>query len=268
MKRLVLFLLLLSCEIRDRYVLGIFPSQREIVSYEDLSVIADDFSKLLKKPVQLYLGKSYEDIIEKMKTGIIDFAFVPALAYTEISNNYEMVLKFLRNGRGFYRGQVVVLKDIKDISELKNKNWAFPDKKSASGYLLPKLLFYKIGINPDTFFNYQYEAGSHDKAMELLLKGNVQIATTFEDIRERMKETYPDIFEKTKVLYYTDSIPNDGFAINRKITGREKELIINKTIELVRMYKDVFRRLYGSDTLIRANDREYDVVRQLKAYLN
>ncbi|MCS7244709.1 MAG: phosphate/phosphite/phosphonate ABC transporter substrate-binding protein [candidate division WOR-3 bacterium] len=266
MKRLALYLFLFSCQVRDSYVLGIFPSQRELVNYEDMLVITDDFSKLLKKPVQLYIGKNYDDIEAKMKGGVIDFAFVPALIYTQISDNYEMVLKFLRNGKGFYKGQVVVLKNINDLSELKNKNWAFPDRKSASGYLLAKLLFYKMGIDPDTFFNYQYEAGSHDKAMELLLKGNVQVATTFEDIRERMKEVYPDIFEKTKILYYTDSIPNDGFAISRKITGREREVIINKTIELVKMHKNIFKRLYGSDTLVKASDKEYDIIRQLKIH--
>ena len=49
-----------------------------------------------------------------------------------------MVLKFLRNNRGFYRGQFVVLKDIDSISQLKNKNWVF------SYYIifLKKLRFY------------------------------------------------------------------------------------------------------------------------------
>ena len=200
----------------------------------------------------------------KLKIGFFDFAFVPSLVYIEVSDKYEMVLKFLRNGKSFYRGQFVVLKDIDSISQLKNKNWAFPDKKSTSGYLLPKYMLLKMGINPDTFFNYLYEAGSHDKAIELLIRGNVQLATTFDDVRERMKDKFPDIFEKTKILFYTDSIPNDGFAINRNIKRIERDKIIEAVKNVVKKNGDLFYRSFGSKEVISASDSDYNILRDIK----
>ncbi len=198
-----------------------------------------------------------------MKAGIITFSFVPALSYTEISDNYDMVLKFVRNGKTFYRGQVIVLNEINDISQLKKKNWAFPDKKSTSGYILPLYLFYKLGIDVDTFFDYKYEAGSHDKAVELLLRGNVQVATTFEDVRERLKDIYPDIFQKTKILYYTDSIPNDGFAINKKLSKRERENIIRAIKKLIKEDSVLFYKWFGSYTLTDAKNSDYDILKEI-----
>jgi len=255
---------LISCQLRDYYVLGVFTSQKEIATYDELQKIAEDLSKELKRPVKLYIGSNYEDVENKLKAGFLDFAFVPSLVYIEVSDKYEMVLKFLRNGKGFYRGQFVVLKDIDSISQLKNKNWAFPDKKSTSGYLLPKYMLLKMGINPDTFFNYQYEAGSHDKAIELLIRGNVQLATTFEDVRERMKDKFPDIFEKTKILLYTDSIPNDGFAINRNIKGIERDKIIEVVKNVIKKNGDLFYRFLGSKEVISASDSDYNILRDIK----
>ena len=255
---------LISCQMRDYYVLGVFPSQKEIATYDELEKIAEDLSKELKRPVKLYIGNNYEDMENKLKVGFFDFAFVPSLVYVEVSDKYEMVLKFLRNNKGFYRGQFVVLKDIDSINQLKNKNWAFPDKKSTSGYLLPKYMLLKMGINPDTFFNYQYEAGSHDKAVELLIRGNVQLATTFEDVRERMKDKFPDIFEKTKILFYTDSIPNDGFAINRKIKGIEREKIIESIKKVIKNNSDLFYRFLGSKEVIPASDSDYKILWDIK----
>ncbi|MEO0203123.1 MAG: PhnD/SsuA/transferrin family substrate-binding protein [candidate division WOR-3 bacterium] len=176
------------------------------------------------------------------------------ISYTEISENYDMVLKFVRNGKIFYRGQ---------LKELKGKNWAFPDKKSMSGYILPLFLFHKLGIDVDTFFNYKYEAGSHDKAIELLLRGNVQIATTFEDVRERLVDKYPDIFQKTKILYYTDSIPNDGFAINKSIKKKDREKIIRAIKELVLENKTLSYDWFGSYELVEAKNSDYDVLKEI-----
>jgi len=265
--KLLKFLLLsflISCQMKDYYVLGIFPSQKEILSYEQLQKIAQDLSKELKKPVRLYFGSDYQDMEDKLKSSFIDFVFVTSLVYVEVNDKYEMVLKFLRNNRGFYRGQFVVLKDIDSISQLKNKNWAFPDKKSTSGYLLPKYTLLKMGINPDTFFNYQYEAGSHDKAIELLIRGNVQLATTYEDVREKMIDKFPDIFEKTKVLLYTDSIPNDGFAINRSIKGSERDKIIKAIKTVIKNNSDLFYKLSGSAELAPASDSDYKILEDLR----
>ena len=70
-------------------------------------------------------------------------------------------------------------------------------------------------------------AGGHDKALQLLLNGDVDVATTFVDSRDRYKEDFPEAMEKTEVLGYTDYIPNISVTVRGDMDREMQENIKN-----------------------------------------
>src|SRR5439155_19770812 len=78
------------------------------------------------------------------------------------------------------------------------------------------------GLGVDSFLGQQVYAGGHDKVVIAVLNRQVEGGAIFKDQRERMRATYPNVMEATRVLAETPDIPNDGVAYRK---GLPKELI-------------------------------------------
>jgi phosphonate transport system substrate-binding protein len=67
---------------------------------------------------------------------------------------------------------------ITEISGLKGKRFCFPDSKSTTGYLFPRLAFKKAGLDPDKDIE-SHLSGSHMQALRDLLSGVCDAAATY-----------------------------------------------------------------------------------------
>ena len=52
----------------------------------------------------------------------------------------------------------------------------------------------------------------HDQSLIALLNGDVDAAVVFQDARNIVKD-YPNIFEQTKIVKFTEKIPNDTISV-------------------------------------------------------
>ncbi len=233
---------------------------------ENLLPLKHKLEQLTGWELRIYVAQDYDDLRDKIKKGVVQIAFLPPLLYVDVMDEMDMIMKVIRHGKGFYRGEILTSAGIDSISQLKGANWAFPDRNSTSGYLLPVYYFRKHGIDPDTFFNYKYESGSHDAAVILLLRGNVQVATVFDDARTLVSRNYPDVYEKTRVLAYTDSIPNDGIAVIRGMSEKNRKKLINAFREARKdeVIRSIMERLFGGDEFAETSPREYEIVKKIR----
>ncbi len=233
---------------------------------ENLLPLKQKLEQLTGWELRIYVAEDYDDLRNKISKGVVQIAFLPPLLYVDVMDRMDMIMKVVRHGKGFYRGEILTIPGIDSLPQLKGTNWAFPDRNSTSGYLLPVYFFEQQGIDPDTFFNYKYEAGSHDAAVILLLRGNVQVATVFDDARVLVSKDYPDVYEKTKVLAYTDSIPNDGIAVVKEMSNKNRKKLINAFREARKdeVIRSIMERLFGGDEFVEASAEEYTIVKKIK----
>lgn len=251
---------------KQQYTIGFPPSHEEITQMENLLPLKQKLEQLTGWELRIYVAEDYDDLRRKIEKGVVQIAFLPPLLYVDVMDRMDMIMKVVRHGKGFYRGEILTVPGIDSLMQLKGSNWAFPDKNSTSGYLLPVYYFMKHGVDPDTFFNYQYEAGSHDAAVILLLRGNVQVATVFDDARALVSRDYPDVYERTRVLAYTDSIPNDGIAVIKEMSVKNRKKLMNAFRELGKdeLLKTIMDRLFGGDEFVEASADEYEIVKKIK----
>ena len=132
-----------------------------------ISVAGDNKSYILEKELANYIGeklnkkvkliqkKSYKDINILLKNNKVDIAFLSTGAYSLYEDKASLELLARPNrGKAYYHPIVITKKDsnIKEIEDLKNKNFAFVDTYSYSGYLalndyLKKRRYFKIKIS-------------------------------------------------------------------------------------------------------------------------
>jgi phosphonate transport system substrate-binding protein len=278
MKRLILSSLvggifLLSCKKEEILVVGFTPSAETEKIATTVKPLENILSKKLGVKVKSYLATDYTALIEALGSNKVDIAFLPPFGYVLANEKYksEIILKAIRNGHAFYRSQFVVRKGTaKTLNDLKGKIWAYPDAASTSGYIFPKAYMIKNGINPDKFFKDRIQTGSHDNAILAVYNKEADLATTFEGAENRLIKEYKDIKDKLEVIAYTDSIPNDGIVIRANLDNQLKEKIkkvfleLNNDEEALKILKEV----YSWDGLVVANDKDYDVVREVMKLLN
>lgn len=278
MKKFILFpllggLLLLSCKKENVIVIGFTPSVESEKIATTVKPLEDILSKKLQIKVKSYLATDYTSLIEALGSNKVDVAFLPPFAYVLANEKYksEIILKALRNGHAFYRSQFIVRKGTaKTLNDLKGKIWAYSDASSTSGYLFPKAYMIKNGINPDNFFKDRIQTGSHDNAILAVYNNEADLATTFEGAENRLIKEYKDIKDKIEVIAYTDSIPNDGIVVRSSMNNQLKEKIKNAFLELNndQYALKILKEIYSSDGIISANDKDYDVVREVMKLLN
>lgn len=252
---------------------GFVPSQEA----ENLEAKAEPLAKLLSDqlgvPVKVFVSTNYNGLIEAMGSGKTDIGFLnPAGYVTAKEKGYaDVLLKALRHGSDSYRAQFVVLKDspIQSIDDIKGKKIAFVDPQSTSGYIYPSVVLKEHGIDPETDVQATM-AGGHDKAILALLRGDVDVAVSFDDARTIVEKTDPDVMNKTRILAYTENIPNDTVSVRADMPEEWKTKIKDAFLAIAEdpEGKQVIQDIYSHDGYAEAQDSDFDVVRKANELMN
>ena len=256
------------------------PLRMMFVPSGDAQVIVKggrEVGDLLHKETGLYfktsVATSYAAVIEAMGAGKVDIGWLATFSYVLAKDKYdvELLLVVQRFGSPFYRGQIMVRADsgIHSLEGLKGKRFAFVDPASTSGHLYPKTLLLSKGLDPKTFFGKSVFAGSHNAVVLSIYKGEVDGGAAYDGSRAAVAKSYPDVFEKIKVIAYTKEIPNDTVSVRKDIP---EDLKVKLREGLKRISKSpkgskVLKRLYGISGLVDL-DGLFDPVREVGRLLN
>ncbi|MGH8104580.1 MAG: phosphate/phosphite/phosphonate ABC transporter substrate-binding protein [bacterium] len=220
-------------------------------------------------PVVVQNLPDYTVVVEGTGAGKIDVAWIPPLAYVLGKQRFAglqgilMVTRF--GGQKSYRGQILVKKGVaKTLADLKGKRFAFADSASTSGFLFPRLLFLKNGIDLDKDFKSVVSAGGHDKVIYAILQGSVDAGATFDDARRLAVKRIPNVYDKTEVIAYTDWIPNDNVTVRPNMDTALRDKIKSSLLKIAATDegRKLLFNLYEIDGLTEFDEAAYDPVRE------
>ncbi len=252
----------------ESLVLGMVPSREVGRMIESIDPLTDLLAEELDMPVEGTVLTSFTGVIEAMGTGRVDIGiFGPfALVLGEDRHDLEIILNSIRFGASEYHAQYVVREDsgIDEIDDLQGATMAFVDPASASGYLFPYVDLLNNGIDPETDFDEYIFAGAHDGAVSAVMTGEVDVAVSFDDAREDVEEEFPTIMEETKILSYSEPIPNDGVAVRPGLPDDLKMAIQDAFVEVGDTDEGVelLETLYNVTGFVPADSERYEIVRQ------
>lgn len=258
----------------EKIVMGFVPSQESDTIADTVAPLADRLGEELGIEVEGRVMTDYTALIEAMGSNEVHVGFIPAFGYVLANEQYgaEVILKSIRYGSGTYKAQYIVRADsgIESLADLEGKIWAYPDAASTSGFLFPASQLmdeFDISSAQDlqtSFFSDSLQSGGHDTAAIAVYEGDADVATTFDDVRTSLEEEYPDIMEKTKILGYTDEIPNDTISVTQELDDelvqkiKDTFLSFNEDEDMIKIMNEV----YSWDEISEASDEEYKVVKE------
>lgn len=249
-----------------------------VPSLEAGKVVAsgEEIAEALHKATGYYfkvaVPTSYAAVIEAMGSYQADIAWLPTYAYVLAHQKYDANVRLMtvRNGEKNYRGQFVALKDeIQDIQDIQGKIIAYTDAASASGYIYPSAILKENGIVPkDHIF-----AGGHPQAILAVYSGRADVACSYwsppdefgrpTDAREKLFETHSDIYDKVRIVGFTDWIPNDTVTFRKNLPHDLEQKVVDALYGFAQSAEGqkTLKALYDVDGLDYATDADYDVVR-------
>ncbi|MEQ1878709.1 MAG: phosphate/phosphite/phosphonate ABC transporter substrate-binding protein, partial [Bdellovibrionia bacterium] len=173
----------------------------------------------------------------------------------------------------FYYSVVVTKKSsgIKKLEDLKGKTLAFVDEKSGSGYLYPKVMLKRKKIDPEKFFKKTYFAGNHQSAILAVVEGKADAAAVFSDSTDGSKSAWsnfsPQTISQQKVLWVSDPIPNDPFAVRQDFYDKNPRTVHDVMFALIELDdykgKNKLKELLNVNEMQTATSRHYEPVRDL-----
>lgn len=256
------------------------PLRMMFVPSGDAQVIlkgGKEIAQLLQNVTGLHfktsVATSYAAVIEAMGAGKVDIGWLATFSYVLAHDKYgvELLLVVQRFGSPFYRGQIMVRADsgIEDLAGLKGKRFAFVDPASTSGHLYPKTLLLSQGFDPEQFFKKSVFVGSHNAVVLSIYKGEVDGGAAYDGSRSAVAKTFPDVFDKVKVIAYTKEIPNDTVSVRKELAEDLKIKIREglKNISHSPKGSKILKKLYGISGFTDL-DGLFDPVREAGRLLN
>lgn len=252
----------------NEIVMGFVPMRDGDALIESVQPLAQMLSDEIGIPVKAFTATNYVGVVEGLGSGTVDFGFIPPFAYVLANreSDAQVILTALNaRGEASYRSQFLVRNDsgIESFEDIKGKVIGFVDPSSTSGYLFPGAHLRGLGIDLEKDVRY-INAGGHDKALQLLLTGDVDVATTFVDARDRYKEDFPTAMDETKVLGYTNDIPNISVTVSGKMDPELQEKIKDALLKIAEDEEGaaLLKELFNMHGFQEAKDSDYDIIRE------
>ncbi len=199
-----------------RLGVGLFQPDKEKndATYRPL---ADYLAKKLGREVKLFTVDTWEGLAKSLASGETDIALMGPWGYVLAHHtaDAQVIATILYDGKPEYFAITVTnpKSSINSIQDLKGKTFAFGDKGSTSGYLIPFYNFQKLGIDPETYFSKVIYT-KHQAIETQVTRGELDAGADYNRNRNAMIEQGLIKAEDSKIIWTSDPLPNDAFAVS------------------------------------------------------
>jgi phosphonate transport system substrate-binding protein len=253
---------------------GFVPAEDAQQVIRNAQPLVEILQQKLGIEVQPFVATDYTGVVEALRVGKLDIAFLTPASYVLAKNeaNVRVALKSERKGSPFYYAAIITRADsgIKKLEDLRGKVFAFGDPLSTSANVFPRKLFHEKGIDPVRDFKQILYSGGHDATVLAVLNRKVDAGATYANSTDGGDTAWarylqnPEDVKKIHAIAYSEPIPADNLVFRAGLEERFAKQIEEVFLELSRdpKGKKMLRDLYQIDGFVPATDKDYDSVRQ------
>lgn len=258
---------------KKKLIFGIHPYLHATTLIERFTPLTEYLSSQMGLPIHIRIATSYQDHINAIANGSIDFAYIGPATYvklTEVKSNYPLLGRLSFSGKNTFHGTIIVRKNssINQISQLQGKKFAFGDPNSTLSSLVPQQLLANAGIQLNDLESYTHLKNHHNVALAVLM-GKADAGGIKEEV------FYEYEARGLKVLQFTQDVPSHSFIATSKMTERKintlQNLLQNIHIEIKdsSKIKNILQKIKkGTTAIIPAHSEDYNELRKLILPLN
>ena len=247
-------------------LIGLIPEQNLFRQIERFEPLAQYLSRKAGVQITLRILPRYGNIIDNFTSEKLDGAFFGSFTYT-IAHSKLGVQVIARpegqDGKSTYHGLMFMRKDsgIRFIRDMAGKRFAFVDKATTAGYLLPLAYFKQHKVNYRTYLKESYYTGTHEDAIYDVLNRKADIGVAKNTVYERLADSDARIKNELVVLERSPDVPENVLAIRKDLADDVKK---NLTEVILNMHNDPEGRalleVFGARKFIATSDADYQPV--------
>lgn len=236
--------------------------------------LGEYLSKSLGVPVELGVGDSYGDAIERLARGEYDLVELSPFAYANASKRVKLncLVQSIADGSATASGYIFVRDDSsrKTLDDLRGGTLGFVDPMSTSGYLYARKLLKDRGLDLQKDFARVEFLGNHEAVLLAVMEGRVDAGATYQgafNALKRSKGIDPLTF---RVVAKTLRTPRDILCVRPEVPDEVAQAIREAMLALTgrdRAGREILGPLNINGFKL-ADDHAYDEVRRVAAELS
>jgi len=255
----------------EKLRIGLIPSEDSQAMIESSKQVLSSLEDKLGMPVEPFVATDYNGIIEALRAGKLDVAYLGPFSYVLATSVADVdafaVAVTKKTGQSAYKSLILARKDsgIHQLSDLKDHTFAFVDPSSASGHLFPKAGLEQAGFDPAKLFSRVIFSGSHDASILAVANGKVDAAAVADRILANAVARGLVKQDDFQVVWSSRPIPESPMVWRKNLDPALKQ----KVAAALASIKDVPWGDQGQlDGFQPTTDAAYDVVRETAKVLD
>lgn len=226
------------------FTIAYAPNESNTEAADARNGLADDLSAVLGCEVEEIQASDYNAIIEALRTGSADMAYMgsQALALGVERTDLEPIVMKAEDGdpeKAIYHSVLITSssnEDINSIEDIKGKTMAFVDPDSTSGNLVPTaeiiqafpdedLNSDKLHTNGD-FFEAVSFSGSHQAGLQAVIKGDVDVVPISDQILASEIANGNAAESDIKIIHESAAIPAEAVVVAEHVDQETRDKLV------------------------------------------
>jgi phosphonate transport system substrate-binding protein len=247
-----------------QYSLGIHPLHNpELLTKLYLPLIQYLNDSLKNVTLSLETSKDYTSFEEKYREQKLDF-IIPNPYQTIEAIKYGYTVQLIMGIESDFKGLIIVHKDslIRSPLDLKGKKVCYPAATALAACIMPQYFLFKNGVDINNDIENLY-VGSQESSIMNVYLGTVSAGGTWPVPWNLFKSTHPKEYDKLRVAWETETLPNLSFMSKHDIPDSTisaiKKLLyaIDKNDRGKKILFEV-----GTKCFLDGSNKSYDVVQK------
>lgn len=178
------------------------------------------------RPVELVPRSSYRQIIDMVRRGELDFAWVSAFPYVYLRHYFHirLVAMPVLNGRPTFRAYLIVpVEDLTtdSVLQLKDKVFAYADPYSHTGYVVPRYDLLRDGKDARTFFARTFFTSGHKNVIRAVASGLADAGSVDSFVWDSLAVVEPQLVAKTRIAARSAEFGSPPIVAGRNVSDSD-----------------------------------------------
>lgn len=220
-------------EEKQKIVIAYAPNESTDESADARAGLAEDLEAALGVEVEEIQASDYNAIVEALRTGKADAAYMGALATAHASERAGAIPVAMKaperdRSQAVYHSLLITSSsntEINSIADIKGKTIAFVDPESTSGNLFPTYEIMKAfpdeNLTSDDlhtngkFFEAASYSGKHQAGLQAVVRGDVDVVPISDQILQAEIDNGNVNAEDVKIIHESEAIPAECFVVSK-----------------------------------------------------
>lgn len=216
--------------------------------------------------------KTYAQVNELLEKKEIDLAFVCSGPYVDGKKKFgmQMLVVPVVHGKKIYYSYIIANKDssISSFDDMRGKKFAFTDRNSNTGCLVPRYMLAMKSETPESFFSEVIYTNSHDNSIKAVAQGFCDGASVDHLIWEFINNTEPEYTNQTKIVQKSDPYGIPPIVVNSDMDESLKANLkkVFLSLDKDKNIKKILDKLQ-IDRFEEGDDSMYNTIREMKKWI-